>query len=130
MARGVNKIILLGSLGGDPELRQTASGDLIARFNLATNEVWQDRETGQPREKTEWHRVVIFGMLADIAKRYLRKGSKVYLEGKLRTRKWQGQDGNDRYTTEVVLDGFAGQLEMLGCRQQSSGSESYPSFTD
>ncbi|MGB1271520.1 MAG: single-stranded DNA-binding protein [Endozoicomonas sp.] len=117
MARGVNKVILIGNLGNDPDVRFTPNGGAVANLSVATSESWKDRNTGQQQEKTEWHRVVIFGKLAEIAQQYLRKGSKVYLEGKLQTRKWQGQDGQDRYSTEVVVDGFSGQLQMLDSRQ-------------
>ena len=107
MAGSVNKVILIGNLGRDPEVRQTQDGKPVVNFTLATNESWKDRQTGERRERTEWHRVVIFGEgLADIAQRYLHKGSKVYLEGELRTRKWTDQSGQERYTTEVVLSGF------------------------
>ena len=120
MSRGINKVILIGNLGNEPEIRSTGAGALIATLSVATSESWRDRNTGQQQERTEWHRVVIFGKLAEIAQQYLHKGSKVYLEGKLQTRKWQGQDGQDRYTTEVVIDGFNGQLQML----DSAGSSS------
>ena len=113
MAGSVNKVILVGNLGRDPEIRTMQSGDKLAQFSLATSETWNDRQTGERRERTEWHRVVIFGRLADIAERYLRKGSKVYLEGSLQTRKWQDQSGQDRYSTEVVLQRFRGELQML-----------------
>ncbi|MFK0571714.1 single-stranded DNA-binding protein, partial [Endozoicomonas sp.] len=128
MSRGINKVILVGNLGIDPEVRSTSTGGLIASFNIATSERWKDRETGQPREKTEWHRVVIFGRLAEIAQQYLHKGSKVFVEGKLQTRKWLGKDGQDHYTTEVVVDGFGGQLQMLDSRQAGMGyrQESVP----
>lgn len=115
-SRGVNKVILVGNLGKDPEVRYTPDGRAIANITVATSEQWKDKNTGQPQEKTEWHRVVIFGKLAEIAGEYLRKGSQVYLEGKLQTRKWQDQSGADRYTTEVVLD-FNGVMQMLGGRQ-------------
>ncbi len=117
--RGVNKVILIGYLGKDPEVRYFPSGDAVANFSLATSEAWKDRNTGEMQERTEWHRVAIFGKLAEVAKQYLRKGSKVYIEGKLRTRKWQGQDGQDRYTTEVVVD-LGGTMQLLDSR--SSGS--------
>ena len=113
MAGSVNKVILVGNLGRDPEIRTMQSGDKLAQFSLATSETWNDRQTGERRERTEWHRVVIFGRLADIAERFLRKGSKVYLEGSLQTRKWQDQSGQDRYSTEVVLQRFRGELQML-----------------
>ena len=117
MARGINKVILIGNLGNDPEVRLTSTGSAVANLSVATSESWKDRNTGQPQEKTEWHRVVMFGKLAEIAQQYLRKGSKVYLEGKLQTRKWLSQDGQDRYTTEIVIDGFTGQMQMLDSRQ-------------
>ncbi|BBP42625.1 single-stranded DNA-binding protein [Thiosulfativibrio zosterae] len=114
MARGVNKVILVGTLGRDPEVKYAANGNAIANLSIATSEQWNDRATGEKQEKTEWHRVVIFGKLADIAGQYLKKGSQVYLEGKLQTRKWQDQaTGQDRYATEVVID-FNGQMQMLG----------------
>jgi len=112
MARGVNKVILVGNLGGDPETRYTASGAAITNINIATSESWRDKQTGENQERTEWHRVVFFNRLAEIAGEYLRKGSQVYVEGSLRTRKWQGKDGQDRYTTEIV----ANEMQMLGSR--------------
>jgi single-strand DNA-binding protein len=112
MARGVNKVILVGNLGADPETRYTASGAAITNIRIATSESWRDKQTGENQERTEWHRVVFFSRLAEIAGEYLRKGSQVYIEGSLRTRKWQGQDGQDRYTTEVV----ANEMQMLGGR--------------
>ncbi|WP_223668604.1 single-stranded DNA-binding protein [Kangiella shandongensis] len=114
-SRGVNKVILVGNLGKDPEIRYTADGRAIANITVATSESWRDKNSGQQQEKTEWHRVVIFGKLAEIAGEYLRKGSQVYFEGKLQTRKWQDQSGADRYTTEVVID-INGQMQMLGGR--------------
>lgn len=112
--RGVNKVILVGTLGRDPEMKYAANGNAIANLNVATSEQWMDKASGQKQEKTEWHRVVIFGKLAEIAGQYLTKGSQVYLEGKLQTRKWQDQNtGQDRYSTEVVID-FNGQMQMLG----------------
>jgi single-strand DNA-binding protein len=122
MARGVNKVILVGNLGADPETRYTAGGAAITNINIATSESWKDKQTGENQERTEWHRVVFFNRLAEIAGEYLRKGSQVYVEGSIRTRKWQGQDGQDRYTTEVV----ANEMQMLGSRasegsQQSAG---------
>ncbi|ELU16561.1 hypothetical protein CAPTEDRAFT_121698 [Capitella teleta] len=113
MSRGINKVILIGNLGDDPDVRFTGQGAAVANLSLATSEAWKDKNTGQQQEKTEWHRVVIFGKLAEIAQQYLNKGSKVYIEGKLQTRKWQDKDGQDRYTTEVVVDPFNGQLQML-----------------
>ncbi len=115
MARGVNKVILIGNLGQDPETRYTPNGNAVVNLNLATDESYKDRQTGQLVPKTEWHRIVMFGKIAEVAGQYLRKGSKVYIEGKLQTRKWQGQDGQDRYTTEVVVD-INGQMQMLDSR--------------
>ena len=112
MARGVNKVILVGNLGADPETRYTASGAAITNIRIATSESWRDKQTGENQERTEWHRVVFFSRLAEIAGEYLRKGSQVYIEGSLRTNKWQGQDGQDRYTTEVI----ASEMQMLGAR--------------
>ena len=122
MAGSVNKVILVGNLGADPEIRHTNDGKPIVNLRVATNEQWRDRATGERRERTEWHRVVIFSEgLGDVAQKYLRKGSKVYLEGELRTRKWTGQDGQDRYSTEVVLSGFRGALTMLDGRGEGGG---------
>ena len=122
MAGSVNKVILIGNLGRDPETRQTQDGRPVVNFTVATNETWKDRQTGERRERVEWHRVVIFGEgLADIAQRYLRKGSKVYLEGQLQTRKWTDQSGQERYTTEVVLSGFRAALTMLDSRADGGG---------
>lgn len=116
MARGgVNKVILIGNLGAKPEVRYTAGGDAVANIRVATSESWKDRNTGETQERTEWHNVVFFGKLAEIVAQYLHKGSKIYVEGKLRTRKWQGQDGQDRYTTEVVVD-INGAMQMLDSR--------------
>lgn len=120
-SKGVNKVILVGNLGKDPEVRYTPNGKAVANLTLATSESWKD-QSGQMQEKTEWHRVSMFGKLAEIAGEYLRKGSQVYIEGKLQTRKWQDQQGQDRYTTEVVLDPFNGVMQMLGGRGgQSEG---------
>lgn len=116
MSRGVNKVILIGNLGQDPETRYTPSGSAVVNLSVATDESYKDRNSGQLVPKTEWHRVVLFGKVAEVASQYLRKGSKVYIEGKLQTRKWQGQDGQDRYTTEVVVD-IRGQMQMLDTRQ-------------
>ncbi len=115
MARGVNKVILIGNLGSDPETRYTPSGSAISNLRLATDESYKDRQTGQLVPRTEWHRVVIFGKLAEIAQQYLKKGSKVYIEGRLQTRKWQDQSGQDRYSTEIVVD-MQGQMQMLDSR--------------
>ena len=113
MAGSVNKVILIGNLGKDPEVRTMQNGGKVANLSLATSESWKDKSTGERKEKTEWHRVVIFGNLADIAERYLKKGSKVYVSGSLQTRKWTDQSGQEKYTTEVVLQGFGGELTML-----------------
>ena len=121
MTRGVNKVILVGNLGADPEIRYTPNNSAVANLSVATSESWVDKNTNQRQERTEWHRVVIFGKLADIVGQYLKKGSKVYLEGKLQTRKWQDQQGQDRYTTEIVVDGFGGQMQMLDSRSEGGG---------
>jgi single-strand DNA-binding protein len=124
MAGSVNKVILIGNLGADPEIRHTQDGRAIANLRLATSESWRDKASGERREKTEWHRVVIFNEnLARIAEQYLKKGSKVYIEGSLQTRKWEDQQGQERYTTEVVLQGFNGQLTMLDGRQRDGAGE-------
>ena len=124
MAGSVNKVILVGNLGADPEVRQTQDGRPIVNLRVATSDSWRDKATGERREKTEWHRVVIFNEgLCRIAEQYLKKGSKVYLEGQLQTRKWQDKDGHDKYSTEVVLQGFNSQLTMLD-RAGSGGSAS------
>jgi single-strand DNA-binding protein len=119
--RGVNKVILIGNLGADPEVRYMPSGDAVANCRIATGEAWKDKNTGEMQERTEWHNVVFFGKTAEIVKQYLHKGSKIYVEGKLRTRKWQGQDGQDRYTTEVVVD-LNGTMQMLDTRQGGGGT--------
>ncbi|MGB5511468.1 MAG: single-stranded DNA-binding protein [Woeseiaceae bacterium] len=119
MARGVNKVIIVGNLGQDPETRYMPSGAAVTNFTVATNESWKDKQTGEQKDRTEWHRVAMFNRLAEIAAEYLRKGSQVYIEGKLRTRKWQGQDGNDRYTTEIIAD----EMQMLGGRGGSGGGD-------
>ena len=122
MAGSVNKVILIGNLGADPEVRHTQDGRPIVNLRLATTESWRDKNSGERREKTEWHRVVIFSEgLARVAEQYLRKGSKVYVEGSLQTRKWEDQSGQERYTTEVVLQGFNSTLTMLDGRQQGGG---------
>ena len=112
MARGINKVILVGNLGRDPEVKYMPSGSAVTNITIATSESWKDKQSGEQQERTEWHRVVFFNRLAEIAGEYLRKGSQVYVEGSLRTRKWQGQDGQDRYTTEIV----ANEMQMLGSR--------------
>jgi len=121
-SRGINKVILIGNLGADPETRYMPSGGAVTNVRLATSEQWKDKQTGQPQERTEWHRVVFFNRLGEIAGEYLRKGSKVYVEGSLRTRKWQGQDGQDRYTTEIV----ASEMQMLDSRGQMGGGDYAP----
>ena len=118
MSRGVNKVILVGNLGQKPEMRYTATQTAVANLSIATTESWKDKESGENRDKTEWHRVVFFGNLAEIAEKYLDKGSSVYVEGKIQTRKWQDKDGNDRWTTEVL----GNQLTMLGSRGSSDSS--------
>jgi single-strand DNA-binding protein len=120
MARGINKVILIGNLGADPEVRYTAGGAAVANVNLATTDSWRDKESGEQQERTEWHRIVFFGRLAEIVGEYLKKGSQIYVEGRLQTRKWQDRDGNDRYTTEIV----ASEMQMLGSRGGSSGEYS------
>tara|TARA_R110000787_G_scaffold115167_1_gene225085 strand:- start:607 stop:1224 length:618 start_codon:yes stop_codon:yes gene_type:complete len=113
---GVNKVIILGNLGKDPEVRFLPNGGGVANLTIATSESWKDKQTGEQKEKTEWHRVVMFGKLAEIAGEYLKKGSKVYIEGALQTRKWQNQQGQDQYTTEIVVQGFNGTMQMLDSR--------------
>jgi single-strand DNA-binding protein len=112
MARGINKVILIGNLGNDPEVKYTASGSAVANVSIATSENWKDKTTGENQERTEWHRVVFFGKLAEIVGEYLKKGSQVFVEGRLQTRKWQDKEGQDRYTTEIV----ANEMQMLGSR--------------
>ncbi|MEQ8510455.1 MAG: single-stranded DNA-binding protein [Rhodospirillaceae bacterium] len=121
MAGSVNKVILIGNLGRDPEVRSMQNGGKVANLSIATSENWKDKNTGERKEKTEWHRVVIFGSLADIAERYLKKGSKVYVCGQLQTRKWTDQSGTEKYTTEVVLQGYGGELTMLDGRGDGAG---------
>jgi single-strand DNA-binding protein len=124
MAGSVNKVILVGNLGRDPEVRSTQDGTKVANLSLATSETWRDRNTGERRERTEWHRVVIFNeRLAEVAEKYLRKGSKIYVEGQLQTRKWTDQNGQDRYSTEVVLQRFRGELTMLDSRGGEGGGD-------
>lgn len=119
MSKGVNKVILIGNLGDDPETKYTQSGSAVTNIRLATSESWKDKATGQNQERTEWHRVCFFGKLAEIAGQYLKKGSKVYIEGSIHTRKWQGQDGQDRYTTEIK----AREMQMLDSRGEASGGQ-------
>ncbi len=126
MARGINKVIIVGNLGADPETRYMPSGSAVTNLSIATSEQWKDKQTGEQKERTEWHKVAMFNRLAEIAAEYLRKGSQVYIEGKLRTRKWQDRDGNDRWTTEVIAD----EMQMLGGRGGGSApmsSDSGPS---
>jgi single-strand DNA-binding protein len=118
MARGVNKAIIVGTLGQDPEIRYTANGSAVANISVATNESWKDKSTGEAQERTEWHRIVMFGKLAEIAQQYLKKGSQAYFEGRIQTRKWQDQSGNDRYSTEIV----ANEMQMLGGRGGGGGA--------
>lgn len=119
MSGSVNKVIIVGNLGRDPEMRTTQSGTKVANLRIATSERWKDRNSGEMQERTEWHSVAIFNEhLVSVAEQYLRKGSKVYLEGSLQTRKWQDQEGNDRYTTEIVMGRYRGELQMLGDRSR------------
>ncbi len=128
MARGINKVILVGNLGGDPETRYMPSGSAVTNITVATNESWKDKQTGEQKDRTEWHKVAMFNRLAEVAAEYLRKGSQVYIEGKLRTRKWQDKSGQDRWTTEIIAD----EMQMLGGRggggsaPMSSGQDSGP----
>jgi len=122
MAGGINKVIIVGNLGKDPEVRTFANGGKVCNFSVATSESWKDKQTGERKEKTEWHNISIYNEgLAGVAERYLKKGSKVYLEGKLQTRKWQDQSGNDRYSTDVVLQGFDAKMEMLDSKPGGGG---------
>ena len=120
--RGINRVILVGHLGQDPEVRYMPNGNAVANFSVATSESWKDKQTGETRDRTEWHRVVVFGKLAEIAGEYIKKGTQVYLEGQLQTRKWQDQSGQDRYTTEVVINPIGGTLQILGSRGNSNDS--------
>jgi single-strand DNA-binding protein len=120
MARGVNKVILVGNLGKDPESRYMPNGKAVTNFSVATTDSWKDKQTGEQREQTEWHNIVMYERLAEVAAEYLKKGSQVYIEGRLRTRKWQDKEGRDRYTTEVI----ANDMQMLGSRQGSGGGGS------
>lgn len=124
MARGVNKAILIGNLGSDPEVRYTAGGTAVANLRLATTDQWKDKQSGERQERTEWHRLVCFGRLGEISGEYLKKGSKIYVEGRLQTRKWQGQDGQDRFTTEVVVNDMQ-MLDSRGGGTASFGDSSY-----
>ncbi len=127
---GVNKVILLGNLGKDPEVRFMPNGGGVANLVIATSEKWKDKQTGEDKEKTEWHRVVMFGKLAEIAGEYLKKGSKVYIEGALQTRKWQNQQGQDQYTTEIVVQGFNGTMQMLGDANRQGGGQQQGGFAN
>jgi single-strand DNA-binding protein len=131
MAGSVNKVILIGNLGRDPEVRTTQAGDKVVNLSVATSERWKDRASGEQRERTEWHRVVIFNeRLADVAEKYLRKGAKVYLEGQLQTRKWTDQSGVEKYTTEVVLSRFRGELTMLDSRGEAAAAGAEEAFEE
>ncbi|QHJ84923.1 MAG: hypothetical protein [Bacteriophage sp.] len=120
--RGINKVILVGNLGQDPEVRYLSNGSAVANFSIATSESWKDKQTNEMRDRTEWHRIVVFGKLAEIAGEYLKKGSQVYIEGQLQTRKWQDQTGNDRYITEIVVNVVGGVLQILGSRNSGDGA--------
>lgn len=122
MARGINKVILVGNLGADPETRYMPSGGAVTNIRVATTDSWRDKESGEQQERTEWHSVALFGRLGEIAGEYLRKGRQVYIEGRLRTRKWQDRDGNDRYTTEII----ANEMQMLGGRADAGGAPARP----
>ena len=122
-SRGVNKVILIGNLGNDPEVRYMPSGGAVTNITIATSESWRDKTSGEEKEKTEWHRVVFMGKLAEIAGEYLKKGSKVYVEGKLQTRKWQDQSGQDKYTTEIMVDSFNGVMQMLSGKQDGQQAQ-------
>ncbi len=124
MGRGINKAVIVGTLGKDPEIRYAANGNAVVNISVATNESWKDRETGEARERTEWHRIVMFGKLGEIAQQYLKKGSQAYFEGRIETSKWQDQNGNDRYSTKIVAD----EMELLGRRtdSESAGQKSEP----
>ena len=119
---GINKVILVGNLGAKPEIKYASNGNAISNLSIATSQSWTDKSTGQKQERTEWHRVSLFGKVAEIAGQYLDKGSKVYVEGKLQTRKWQDQNGQDRYTTEVVISGYSGTLQMLDRRDDMNSN--------
>lgn len=126
MSKGINKVIIVGNLGNDPETRYMPSGGAVTNISVATSETWKDKQTGQPQERTEWHRIVFFNRLAEIAGEYLRKGSKVYIEGSLRTRKWQDQSGQDKYTTEIV----AKEMQMLDSRGGGQGAQQGGGYQD
>lgn len=125
-SRGINKVTLVGNLGNDPEVRYLTNGDAVTNITIATSESWKDKNSGQMQDKTEWHNVTFFGKLAQIAGEYLRKGSQVYIEGKLQTRKWQDKKGQDRYSTEVIVDSFKGVMQMLGSKNEGQQSQQQP----
>ena len=129
MSKGINKVILIGNLGQEPETKVLSNGNALANVTLATSDSWKDKSTGEQKERTEWHRVVFFGKIAEIVGKYLHKGSKVYVEGRLQTRKWQGQDGQDRYTTEVVVD-QGGTMQMLDGKKQEPMQKPKSDFND
>lgn len=126
MARGINKVILIGHVGREPEIRQPASGQIICTVSLATSAMWKDRQTGEKQERTEWHRVICFGRLAEIARDYIHKGTRLYVEGSLRTQKWQDQQGNDRYTTEII----AADLQMLDSKSGTATNYEHPATSN
>ena len=123
--RGINKVILVGNLGRDPEVRYMPNGNAVANFSVATSESWKDKQTGENRDKTEWHRIVVFGKLAEITGEYIKKGTLVYIEGQLQTRKWQDQSGQDHYTTEVVINSLGGTLQILGSRENGADNREH-----
>ena len=127
---GINKVILIGNLGKTPELKYAAGGNAILNLSLATSETWTDKNTGQKQEKTEWHRVVLFGKLAELVSKYCNKGSKLYIEGKLQTRKWTNKEGKDQYTTEVIVSGFNGTVQMLDSVNQGDTKTTKPTTTE
>jgi len=123
---GVNKAIIVGTLGRDPEMKYASNGTAIVNLSVATSEKWKKKDTGEVQEKTEWHRVTMFDKLAEVAGQYLKKGSQVYLEGKIQTRKWQDDSGQDRYSTEIIVDGFSGKMQMLGGKQEQAAQQPQP----
>ena len=127
---GINKVILIGNMGTQPELKYAAGGNAILNLSLATSETWTDKNTGQKQEKTEWHRVVLFGKLAELVAKYCNKGSKLYIEGKLQTRKWTNKEGKDQYTTEVIVSGFNGTVQMLDSINQGDTATTKPTATE
>lgn len=126
MARGVNKVILIGNLGADPEVRQTPNGNAVSNITMATSSAWRDKQSGEMQERTEWHRIIFFNRLAEIVGEYLHKGSKIYIEGSLKTRKWQDKSGNDRYTTEII----ANEMQILDSRNSSNNHNEKNSYQD